>query len=368
MSSSTPSPHLKVLTNFCSEWFVGDVKCSCVTADQHSPSNLAAVCPQARSRGLRVEHYIRPPVTVTLELSFPITVWCVLLSLDLPQEAEGRVELVGSVGGSGGECRLCAGPLEGTSAAVLAARCKRVHGTPAVGSKLSEWLVHRSYAGKDLQRQECVESALRDVHAARHLRQLQVKITRWTGPKPVSIKWLEVWGVLSTICSKEDKDRFLEKFHASMVSQMSPSLPPRIFQDKEGLIEGTSSAHATQELKIVTPSVVEASGVSPSSIAMTEITSSCPRSPQLHANIPEQLLDALTFEMMVLPMLLPSGHYVDRSTLYKLAHADALYGRPPTDPFTGTCMHTCALIDAMLACRSCFHGIMPARVQCPPQV
>ena len=54
-----------------------------------------------------------------------------------------------------------------------------------------------------------------------------------------------------------------------------------------------------------------------------------------HKEIPEQFLDEITCEMMLLPMLLPSGHFVDRSTLEKLQHTDSVYGRAPSDPFTG---------------------------------
>lgn len=304
-----------------------------MTADQHSSSNLIATEPQTRSRGLRVEHYIRPPVTITLDLCFPVTVQCVLLSLDLPQQAQGRVELVGSVGRRGGEYRLCAGPLVGTSGIILAARCKRQHGMLPMASKLSEWVVHRSYAGKDLQRQDCVEFPLRDGNAARHLKQLQVKITRWTGPKPVSIKWLEVWGVLSTACSRGEKNGFLEKFHSSIMTPKIQGLPPKMFQDKD----------RTQGALVLRPQEVPPSQqATPSTRGEASVLSPKAESTTSHQRTPEEFLDALTFEMMVLPMLLPSGHCVDRSTVDKLAHADALYGRLPTDPFTGTrcrCLH-----------------------------
>ena len=76
-------------------------------------------------------------------------------------------------------------------------------------------------------------------------------------------------------------------------------------------------------------------------------------------------LDALTFEMMTLPMLLPSGHYVDSSTLDKLAHTDALYGRPPTDPFTGTedldpCLVCTVMFFVCCVFRNCFQWILQA--------
>ena len=313
-AQSVPSLHLKTLTNFCSEWFVGGVGCTSVTADQYSPSNLIATDLHARSRGLRVEHYIRPPVTITVELHYPVTVWCVLICLDLPKEAEGRVELFACEGRSGGECRLCSGPLVGTHGTVLAARCKiKQEITPEASLKLADWVVHRSYAGRDLQRQECVEFPLRDIPARRRLRQLQVKITRWAGPKPVTIKWLEVWGILSTTCTKNEKTSFLEKLHASIEVPRNPSLPPRLFEARNIAATG----HANKLSSKSSPNVAGTSSLA------------------VESDIPMKFLDELTFEMMALPMLLPSGHCVDKSTLDKLADADAQYGRLPTDPFTG---------------------------------
>ena len=50
---------------------------------------------------------------------------------------------------------------------------------------------------------------------------------------------------------------------------------------------------------------------------------------------PVQFLDEITCEQMTVPMLLPSGHLVDKSTLERTRESDLLYGRPPSDPFTG---------------------------------
>ena len=38
---------------------------------------------------------------------------------------------------------------------------------------------------------------------------------------------------------------------------------------------------------------------------------------------------------MVIPILLPSGHTVDQETLEKHNKTEAVWGRPPNDPFTG---------------------------------
>ena len=51
--------------------------------------------------------------------------------------------------------------------------------------------------------------------------------------------------------------------------------------------------------------------------------------------IPEEYVDALTFKRMNIPMLLPCGQYVDRSSLDNYNDIESKWGRRPNDPFTG---------------------------------
>lgn len=51
-------------------------------------------------------------------------------------------------------------------------------------------------------------------------------------------------------------------------------------------------------------------------------------------SVPEEFLDPITQEVMVLPMLLPSGVSVDHSTLEEYQKREATWGRTPNDPFT----------------------------------
>lgn len=52
--------------------------------------------------------------------------------------------------------------------------------------------------------------------------------------------------------------------------------------------------------------------------------------------IPPEFLDAITFEIMNIPMVLPSGNVVDQFTLNKYNQSQEMYGRLPSDPFTGS--------------------------------
>lgn len=50
--------------------------------------------------------------------------------------------------------------------------------------------------------------------------------------------------------------------------------------------------------------------------------------------IPADFLDALTADLMLIPMLLPSGYLIDRTTLEKCIAEDNRWCRAPRDPFT----------------------------------
>lgn len=54
-----------------------------------------------------------------------------------------------------------------------------------------------------------------------------------------------------------------------------------------------------------------------------------------HFDIPEEFLDELTYEIMALPMILPSGKVIDNSTLMRHNEQEEKWGRIASDPFTG---------------------------------
>lgn len=51
--------------------------------------------------------------------------------------------------------------------------------------------------------------------------------------------------------------------------------------------------------------------------------------------IPEEFLDAITHQIMAVPMILPSGKTVDQTTLDKFNRVEMTWGRELSDPFTG---------------------------------
>lgn len=67
-------------------------------------------------------------------------------------------------------------------------------------------------------------------------------------------------------------------------------------------------------------------------------------------DIPEQFLDVITWDIMALPMVLPSGKIVDQSTIDRHSNIEESHGRMASDPFTGKLYtSTCRpLLDAAL--------------------
>lgn len=53
------------------------------------------------------------------------------------------------------------------------------------------------------------------------------------------------------------------------------------------------------------------------------------------ANVPEIFLDAITYDIMALPIVLPSGKTIDNTTLMKHNQQEEKWGRSASDPFTG---------------------------------
>lgn len=55
----------------------------------------------------------------------------------------------------------------------------------------------------------------------------------------------------------------------------------------------------------------------------------------LSTDIPDEFIDPITFDLMTVPLLLPSGNSIDRSTLDRYICEEVKFGRLPSDPFTG---------------------------------
>ena len=147
---------------------------------------------------------------------------------------------------------------------------------------------------------------------------LIIRIFRTEGSTVAAVKSLQIWGRPS-----RNNGRLVNNHVYGLVKQMKKQ------QDLERANDGfqnlTSSSPEKQLNEHDKPE--------------TSIKNACDEASSLdHITsriIPDEFIDPITFELMVLPVLLPSGHTIDSSTLEKCTQADENNGRQPLDPFTG---------------------------------
>lgn len=475
------------LINFCLEPFVQRVECGCVCADEQSPHNLISTNLHLRTRGCRVEHFIRPPVHLEFHFSAPIHVACILVRPSLTENVEARIEITGSLNlpcSEGHYYKPCGSSLIKGENSVLVFRNKvfeRKFGEMRFTSELS---VLGSSMDSSLVCLQLIEQPLKHSNVLYTMKCLKLSVTYFTGHKPAAIQLLEVWGTLSQSCSaveKENAQRLIadlqakppfsnpldcnmgvynsHRQHKTNPLQIN-SLDHNSFESRSGgdeihgnhshggqlhvqsygaggqshdgsgfrtsstlsscgyrmknvhlkeccvhdltgmeenshmkdltkrrqlqgiyqpvstqlpsrnltripcivlhqgnseplhqLDRGTDSNNppisigsklqgatscSSVSLRLPAPQQGEGTGKrealkSRGAVAAT----TCVRCSGGQDPIPDKFLDEITCDVMVVPMLLPSGHYVDKDTLDRLMHTDAIYGRTPSDPFTG---------------------------------
>ena len=412
------------LVNLCLGPFVSSVECSSVSVDGYSAANLTSTDPNAHSRGFRVEHFIRPPVSILIEFNWPVNIASILIKPALEADAEMRLALDG--------CHL---------SDIDSYQYNLHYSLVTKGTHVLIHLKNKSFDRKwdkkievsrdvvalvkgshvkanEIEQFEVVEQPLRHINIASKLKQLRLTVTRLSGVKPLVLNWIEVWGTLSDSCnyaldfktaveSLELRTHSIQPrislysdhnvHHLNQTHECTGST--RLIESRKGkpyncsgLELRPSSTHSPDSLstkpvsndapaRICTSSgqkrkreisfpeasyhypntkrqrmeesVITVASTTPSNhmcnqqtlkvnasivnnTTSTQLAGNHSGNSSSFANMPLKLLDSITYEVMLIPMSLPSGHFVDRSTVDKLANNDALYGRAPTDPFTGT--------------------------------
>ena len=320
------------LVNFAREDLGTVVTSSCVFDDNHPPSNLIATEWSQRSAGYRAEHFIRPPVKVTLQFAVPINVQSICVQLNqLPMHttaaelylprADRPVKLCGKI------------ILKGSTVIQLINR----------GLSLDDLIMRQTALGSFLQL-EREEGKLNNSRMLNGVNSLELKILYSSSYQAPAVKAFEVWGLFDTRHRSCELQRCMSVIKSWKQSEGSsgPVFPSLFSAEAAGKhpTQQSGDHSPTSEPYQLTESSINTSGQSSS------------------GQIPESFLDEITYEVMLVPMLLPSGHYVDQTTIDKFSSVENSWGRPSADPFTGVaftstvkprfCAHLKAQIDEFL--------------------
>ncbi|XP_024273899.1 RING finger protein 37 isoform X1 [Oncorhynchus tshawytscha] len=351
-----------MVVNLCLPHFKTTIQCDKLCADGYDVTNLLSADPTVRRRGFKLEYFLRPPVQVTLQFGFQVEVCRVDVELwpwgmDRGQACK-RLEISTSSDPplphnhslEQGQSQVQQGQEKGQQWDQAKSQFKghqwslQAQQWSLQGQEKSQQWAQRGQTqshtdtsqgdfrlvGRCELREEthvsfshpcfrprppfpslppppregCRQEELwsRGPLSLGSVKQLRVSVPYGAGASAMGLKALAVWGLPSRCCPPEEAERV------------------RIAHENASLRPAPQLSHLASAQS---PPVVQ-----PQPLSQTTTTTSL-------LQVPEDFLDPLTQEVMLLPMLLPSGVSVDSSTLEEYQRREATWGRVPNDPFTG---------------------------------
>ena len=300
--------------------FITNAELSCVTVDGLEIENLFSQDPLVRSKGVRVESFVRPPVSLKLTFILPINLTHILIKTRLDDKETCRLRL--SVGKETA-LKDCGCFVYSTIRLPLILHNKQW----SKRENPSSFMLPNKVVGSQVHAKLlCQEITSQPLKITFNPTTLNIEFLHCSGPKPLAIQYIEIWGHLSKSATVEQKKRFEQVVHSllskeSMGSSSSSSVSTKLYNVD---CDDTSNerSHDTLSLSSTSTSTRSRNAAEVPSVSEANET-------------PSKFLDALTYEVMLLPHILPSGYYVDQSSIDKSRELDLMNGRPPSDPFTG---------------------------------
>uniref|UniRef100_A0A4X2LPE6 U-box domain containing 5 n=1 Tax=Vombatus ursinus TaxID=29139 RepID=A0A4X2LPE6_VOMUR len=309
-----------MVINLCLPQFKPRIHCNKISADGYEVENLISEDLVKRNRGFRTEYFIKPPIHVTV--SFPFNVELSKINVDLT--SGGVQNIVGlEVFTSTSSGKTYWSTME-SEPSVLEPTNPEKEVFTLVGRVLLKnqgraTFTHKGFKarapfhllGNNLTPNGTVTQDLwsKGPFSLGYVSNLKISITQIAGSGITCIKKVEIWGQPAKSCSQEVIEN---------VMQLASQNPPR------GL--NLTASHPNPTLPMENDNESRGQGQRPPG-------------PQELADalddVPEEFLDPITLEIMSFPMLLPSGKVIDQSTLERCNRSEAVWGRVPSDPFTG---------------------------------
>ncbi|XP_076439695.1 RING finger protein 37-like [Babylonia areolata] len=338
-----------MLVNFALECLGTEVSSDKVSRDGYEPGNLLCHSGAAWNRpGFLAESFIKPPVTLTFKLPCPVNLQSIILDPKVGTQRSSSVEIF-----SAADCKIRK-PVSASGAQQPAHNSQNGNeaGLMQTGSSVFKKIgsIHCLEPGQicffnprfNISPSPAVDRSPESYQHRSELRHYQaamltavdllaVRIVGTANSSVAAIARLEIWGVPARACPLKLRQDVIQKYTSAMHSgsgsnhQMTCNMSGNVNRSVETLNgkdhrkQGEHAQNTSHDTQQATCSSLSASQTS----AVNSV------------NIPEEFLDTLTFEIMSMPMLLPSGQCIDLSTLDRFSETEANYGRQPSDPFTG---------------------------------
>lgn len=267
------------MINFCCSALNPTVVCSTVSTDGYEVTNLVSSDAEEAQKGFLAYNAIRPPVSITIHFICSVNVSHVILWPQVGyQKSTGFEIYANSAPKSKPQIyeKAAFGYLDDDETGIIFYRT-------VYYDQYTRSIKHlKSFAQRAIFGSTC--SSLNNT------RSLQIKIIKTNSSVPALAK-VEVWGKPSKSC-----DTAVQR---NIFKLWTTRIPKK---------ESVSCGNSESQLQTVSGAEFE---------------------------IPENFLDSVTCTIMTLPFILPCGKFVDQSTLDRHEQHEAMWGRAPSDPFTG---------------------------------
>ncbi|XP_066499938.1 RING finger protein 37 isoform X3 [Hoplias malabaricus] len=288
-----------MVVNLCLPHFQTTVHCNKLCADGYDVSNLLSDDPVTRRRGFKLEYFLRPPLHVTLHFKVRVELCRVDIELWPCGMDQGsvtrRLEIL-----------TCSDGVSKTSEQAQENGQFKLVGRCDLKDDVLACLKHPNFKLRapflypppdPPAHAKKLELWSRGMQSLNSVAQLRITVPFGGAASALGIKSVAVWGIPARSCSPTELETF-----------------------QKALLDNLEKKNQTFPL-----------------VSMVSTSSKPPRPNPVSSEtpIPQEFLDPLTQELMVLPMILPSGMVVDNSTLEEYQKQEATWGRLPNDPFTG---------------------------------
>lgn len=275
--------------NFCSHGLTVSVKSSAVTCDGYEVDNLISSDFFKKQKGFLAERFIKPPVTLTFEFACDIQINYLVIQSNVGAQKSAGLEVLTSTNSDDNRGEIAQDTKLNSVAFGI------------IKSEETGFVFYRH--GYDIRKKIPVDNfVFSTFKSSRNLvtRVLTIKIFKTYGSSIPALGRVEVWGRPSSGCPKN----VIDNVYNCWKQHVNRACP--VFSDAEVVMNRQCNNKTDSRI-----------------------------SWSADFKIPDEFLDPITCEIMVLPVILPCGKIIDKFTLEKHNETESHWGRSPSDPFTG---------------------------------
>lgn len=263
--------------NFCSYGLISSISSSVSCFDGHELSNLVHKG-QLVKKGFIADYFVKPPISVTLKFICEVDICCILLKTFVGSQKSVKFD-------------------------VFTETCNGKGKVASTVDIFADYILFHKYGEKKLPFERVLSGQIGipfdTPFRLKNVCTVIITILKTSNSSVPCLGEVEVWGNPS----KRVSPSVVEDVNSKWKSVVKPKV-----------VEQLSDCHQL---------------VIPKQIKETEIVNLS------GIIIPEEFIDPITCDIMLCPMVLPSGKTVDKSTLDKFDAAEEEWGRNKSDPFTG---------------------------------